>query len=1097
MSTPIPLYSFHDLAIGSFAITSGIAGDTYKVSHQDTQFTYTFENFFHPFIGELIAKLNRDSLSGMLDAKWQDALKQDFFATLYNPTQDELVQVEYFQKEIDVSEHGPYANYNWELFFHIPLTIAVHLSKNRRFAEAQRWFHYIFDPTSNDQSADPLRRFWKFIAFRRSDDSKRIEEIVRILSIPRSQLSHEDQLLQDEILSGYDAILNKPFQPHVVARTRHIAYQYSVVMKYLDNLVGWGDDLFQQDTVESINEATQLYVLAANILGERPQRIPPLGKVKAKTFAQLKKEGLGPIGDALVDLEGQFPFNIAAPKSGTADAVADSNALFGIGRTLYFCIPPNDKLLGYWDTVADRLFKIRHCMNIAGVVRPLALFSPPIDPGMLVKAAAAGIDIGSIVSGLNQPVSPVRSLFLIQKALELCGEVRGLGNALLSALEKSDAEHLALVRQRHEIQIQQMTQEVRFLQWKSTQEMTTSLLTSRATALERLHYYQRLLGLPSDQNAPDTVTLDRSELTEETFVEAYNALVGQYDKALTTQSLPSPKIAADSTSDGLAGLFSGSGSGHLYLNTNEDKELNSHLPRARDTALLSSAAHSVAATLVPIPDAKANVHFWGLGGTIDIKVGTALSTVARIAGDVLGMAAGWERDQAGMASRTAGYQRRADDWMLQYNLAAHELMQVGRQILTSLIAEQIAHHEYLNIQKQIVNAQEVDQFLHDKFTNEDLCLWMQGEISRLYYEYYRFAFDTARKAERTMKQELMRPEVDAQDFVKFNYWDGGRKGLLSGEALYLDVKRMELAYHDNNKRELELTKHVSLRQLNPVALLALKATGSCQVTIPEWLYDIDCPGHYMRRIKSVALSIPSIVGPYTSVNCTLSLLKSSLRKSPIAGDDYARQGSEDGRFVDYIGAVQSIVTSSGQNDSGMFETSLRDERFLPFEGSGTESTWNLDLPQDYRAFDYATISDVILHIRYTARQGVPAQLVAKSLNNLFQDVNQAGLSLLFSLRYDFPSEWAAFLSSATHVFSSTIRRDFFPYFTQGKAITISELRLYDGRDPKAHITIDIPATANGNLNLKQQFVLTKLETAPVLTRDPNAQVFLILAYTLG
>ena len=288
-----------------------------------------------------------------------------------------------------------------------------------------------------------------------------------------------------------------------------------------------------------------------------------------------------------------------------------------------------------------------------------------------------------------------------------------------------------------------------------------------------------------------------------------------------------------------------------------------------------------------------------------------------------------------MASRTALYQRRADDWMHQYNLAALELMQIGRQILTSLIAEQIAYREYRNIQQQIANAQEVNQFLQDKFTNEALHLWMQGEISRLYYEYYRFAFDTARKAERTMKQELMRPEVDAQDFVKFNYWDGGRKGLLSGEALYLDVKRMEMAYHDNNKRELELTKHVSLRQLNPFALLTLKATGTCQVTIPEWLYDLDCPGHYMRRIKSVALSIPSVVGPYTSVNCTLSLLKSSLRKSPLPKDgEYTRQGSEDDRFVDYIGAVQSIVTSSGQNDSGMFETNLRDERFLPFEGAG-------------------------------------------------------------------------------------------------------------------------------------------------------------------
>jgi hypothetical protein len=77
----------------------------------------------------------------------------------------------------------------------------------------------------------------------------------------------------------------------------------------------------------------------------------------------------------------------------------------------------------------------------------LPLFDPPLDPGMLVKAAAAGIDIGSIVSGLNQPIGPVRSLLLIQKALEIASEVRALGNALLSALEKGDAEQLALLRQ--------------------------------------------------------------------------------------------------------------------------------------------------------------------------------------------------------------------------------------------------------------------------------------------------------------------------------------------------------------------------------------------------------------------------------------------------------------------------------------------------------------------------------------------------------------------------------------------------------------------------------------------------------------------------
>ena len=155
-----------------------------------------------------------------------------------------------------------------------------------------------------------------------------------------------------------------------------------------------------------------------------------------------------PMGNALVELEGQFPFNF--PDSTTQDP-SGRGPLFGIGRTLYFCIPPNAKLLNYWDTVADRLFKIRHCQNIQGVARQLPLFDPPIDPGMLVKAAAAGIDVGSIVSGLNQPLGPVRSPMMIQKALELCAEVRSLGNALLSAWEKGDAEKLASLRQGHEL----------------------------------------------------------------------------------------------------------------------------------------------------------------------------------------------------------------------------------------------------------------------------------------------------------------------------------------------------------------------------------------------------------------------------------------------------------------------------------------------------------------------------------------------------------------------------------------------------------------------------------------------------------------------
>ena len=64
-----------------------------------------------------------------------------------------------------------------------------------------------------------------------------------------------------------------------------------------------------------------------------------------------------------------------------------------------------------------------------------------------------------------------------------------------------------------------------------------------------------------------------------------------------------------------------------------------------------------------------------------------------------------------------------------------------------------------------------------------------------------------------------------------------------------------------------------------------------------------------------------------------------------------------------------MVTSSAQNDSGLFETSLRRTVSLPFEGAGAIGDWDIELPKNFRAFDYDTISDVILHLRFTAKTG--------------------------------------------------------------------------------------------------------------------------------
>jgi hypothetical protein len=97
-----------------------------------------------------------------------------------------------------------------------------------------------------------------------------------------------------------------------------------------------------------------------------------------------------------------------------------------------------------------------------------------------------------------------------------------------------------------------------------------------------------------------------------------------------------------------------------------------------------------------------------------------------------------------------------------------------------------------------------------KKTNKALYPWMQREVKGLYAQCFQFAFHIAKKAERTLQHELGNPELS---HLQFGYL-AGKEGLLAGKRLYLDIKRKEMAYHGLNQREYELTKHVSLFQVD-------------------------------------------------------------------------------------------------------------------------------------------------------------------------------------------------------------------------------------------------------------------------------------------
>jgi hypothetical protein len=86
--------------------------------------------------------------------------------------------------------------------------------------------------------------------------------------------------------------------------------------------------------------------------------------------------------------------------------------------------------------------------------------------------------------------------------------------------------------------------------------------------------------------------------------------------------------------------------------------------------------------------------------------------------------------------------------------------------------------------------------------------------------------------------------------------------------------------------------------------------------------------------------------------------------------DYPAQdpssGNPEDRFITANVPIAAAVLSSTQTDSGRVKNPP--DRFSPFKGAGAGaiSKWTFRLPTAMRAFEYRSITDVVLTIRYTS-----------------------------------------------------------------------------------------------------------------------------------
>jgi hypothetical protein len=643
--------------------------------------------------------------------------------------------------------------------------------------------------------------------------------------------------------------------------------------------------------------------------------------------------------------------------------------------------PLNPRLLALYMRTTERLGLIRHCLNSYR----LRSGRPNIDMPYWAGHACCGCESPDLCLGACSGHccpddcchvhTPYRFTFLVQKAQELAGHVRELGSALLAAFEKGDAEYLMSMRAGHELELLNLALSIRKDQWREADWQRQALIKTKEVAQTNRRYYATL-------------------------------------------------------------ILNGLNSGELQYESLNGVSLSTHAA--------ANVIEGVAEAMELIPDLFVGFPCNQTWLPLGTKLAGLFKTIARITHSVADMAA----QSAGVSLTQAGWARRLEEWIHQVEILDIEIHGLERQILGSERRRNVALQELNNHQRQIEHSKEVLDFLRDKFTNHELYLHLQKETAALHYRMYELALHAAQQAERAFNFER---GYTKRTFIPCDGWDSLHEGLMAGERLQLALRAMEKEYLDANVREYELNKAISLRLHFPLQFLALKTTGVCEIDVPEWLFDLDYPGQFMRRIKNVTLTIPAVAGPYTGVHCRLTLLSSQVRVDPAlvcppakcCGKCRCENEYEachcDPRVIRQYGAREAIATSSGQNDSGLFELSFRDERYLPFEFLGVVSRWRIELPRENNFFDMDTLTDVILNMNYTSREG--GDVLRRAANEAAQCHVRKGWTL-FDIRNEFPDAWHAFQAGARRdrecdrLLTLELTRRLFPFLPCDRGLTL-------------------------------------------------------------
>ncbi|MEM7041714.1 MAG: neuraminidase-like domain-containing protein [Pseudomonadota bacterium] len=1029
----------------------------FSYSHQPDKRPYEARRLGTTVLTDLSRTLFYDGVSGLLDKKTQLQFGEaSHLVTSSNYKTRRVGPVD----KLDYT--GPLGVYFREIFMYIPALLAAHQNARGDYAAAQAWYATIFDPTADFDADIDLGSLSTRARLQAERD--RVWQYAEFQGLSPKKLRN---ILTDE--DAQEAYRKDPFNPYAIARLRLSAFQKNIVMRYVENLLDWADSLFRTFQRETVDEAHVLYDMARQILGDRPADVGDCGQgaVTPRTYERIKPH-MDDGSDFLIEVETFYIHHLSLAKKD--QSVTAKRDFVQVERSDLFTA---ELAAGVESKVAPEIrYDSARMMSKAERIDAEARGNTE----QMFEDDKTVAELPDSLTGLPA----LEALAEFEKAEARFVEAHakdGVGGRQLSwkrtgnayaersfgrttginardwriwDLVKPDRFTVSVVKQVGPVFCIPRNDDLLAL-WDRVEDRLfkihnclnidgervdlalfapeidpNALVRARAAGLS----LSDILGAGAGNLPPYRFTYLIAKARDYTgLIQSFGAKLQAAIEKRDAEELATLRI---SQAINMQNLVTSVRENEMKIAEETLEELNrkkAALEYRRDyydeqisTDLLSWERTQQILTHTSSISYTASALLSGTAGVLHLIPQLGSPFAMKYGGSELGNSTeNWSKmfsDTAKLsdvlsksASLEAGFQRRRTGWSHQHTLEEHELKQIEKRIVAAEIRVEIAKKARDNHKKAVEDQEEILEFYESKFANQDLYTWLASTLQTIYRGAFNAALSMAQLAEQAYRFE--RPD-DTATLLQPTYWEAGRAGLLSGEKLAVDLVAMEKRYIETNYRTLEIAQPFSMLQLDPGALMALRETGEANVTIPEFAFDLLYPGHYRRRIRSVRLSIACVTGPYVNIPATLTLTGSKMRVEPTLD---GTSGLSDSPLRHMV----QIATSTAQNDSGVFEFSFSDPRYMPFEGAGAvESSWKITLPKTFRPFNYATINDVILHINYAAESdGILRERVesenAQLEGALAKVLSATPLPRAFSLRQEFSTAFHRLQTNAPGV----------------------------------------------------------------------------------